>query len=77
VTGPDLSALKARIEKATGPDRNPDCDLLVATFKLVAETEPVRKGKPDACWCGQDGAVIRYRDFAAVLTTISDNGGGA
>jgi hypothetical protein len=46
-------------------------------FRAVAETEPVRKGGPDACWCGQDGAVIRYRDFAAVLTALSDNGGGA
>lgn len=47
---------------------------MVATLKPFAEVSAKAKGSDDACWCGQDGAVIRYRDLrraAALYETLA------
>lgn len=36
---------------------------LLEALKPFAEVSAKAKGADDACWCGQDGAVIRYRDL--------------
>lgn len=47
------------------------------TLKPFAAVSANAKGSDDACWCGQDGAVIRYRDLrrAAALLARSAQGG--
>jgi hypothetical protein len=46
-------------------------DSLLAALKPFADVSAKAKGADDACWCGQNGAVIRYSDLrrAAALTT--------
>lgn len=51
---------------------------MVETLKPFAEVSAKAKGSDDACWCGQDGAVIRYRDLrraAALYAALSQREG--
>lgn len=45
---------------------------LVKALKPFAEVSEKAKGTDDACWCGQDGAVIRYRDLRRAALAYKD-----
>lgn len=51
-------------------------DEALEALKPFAAVSTKAKGADDACWCGQDGAVIRYRDLRrAALLARSAQGG--
>ena len=55
-------------------------DEAVKALRPFAEVSAKATGKDDACWCGQDGAVIRHRDLrraAALVASARDAEGGA
>jgi len=44
---------------------------LRAGLKPFADVSAKAKGADDACWCGQNGAVIRYRDLRCAEALLS------
>lgn len=41
-----------------------------ASLKPFSDVSEKAKGKDDALWCGQDGAVIRYADLRTASSTL-------
>lgn len=49
-------------------------DEALEALKPFAAVSEKAKGSDDACWCGQDGAVIRYRDLRRAASLINKGG---
>jgi hypothetical protein len=59
------------------PIAGPTKEEVAAVLKPFAEVADKAKGSDDACWCGQGGAVIRYRDLRAARDLLAlFNGAG-
>ena len=65
------------VKAAHPPKADPDVVRLVEALEPFAAVSRNAKGKDDACWCGQDGAVIRYSDLRraeALVAALSGEG---